>query len=98
LLLSNRNIPIAFVTAILFGIHPMHVESVAWVTERKDVLYGLFFMAGLISYTKYTDTGNRKQYIITLMFLILALLSKPAAVIFPLVLFCMIFFADENLH
>ncbi|HKB44419.1 MAG TPA: tetratricopeptide repeat protein [Chitinophagaceae bacterium] len=88
LLLSNRNAPIAFVTAILFGIHPMHVESVAWVTERKDVLYGLFFIAGLISYTKYTDTGSRKQYIITLIFLILALLSKPAAVVFPLVLFC----------
>jgi tetratricopeptide (TPR) repeat protein len=88
LLLSNKNTLIAFVTAILFGIHPMHVESVAWVTERKDVLYGLFFIAGLISYTKYTDTGNRKQYIITLTFLILALLSKPAAVIFPLVLFC----------
>jgi Tfp pilus assembly protein PilF len=87
-LLSNKNTLIAFVTAILFGIHPMHVESVAWVTERKDVLYSLFFLAGLISYTKYTDTGNRKQYIITLIFLILALLSKPAAVIFPLVLFC----------
>jgi tetratricopeptide (TPR) repeat protein len=97
LLLSNKNTPIAFVTAILFGIHPMHVESVAWVTERKDVLYGLFFIAGLISYTKYTDTGNRKQYIITLMFLILALLSKPAAVIFPLVLFCIDFLRRRKL-
>jgi tetratricopeptide (TPR) repeat protein len=86
-LLSKNNL-VAFVTAILFGIHPMHVESVAWVTERKDVLYGLFFIAGLISYTKYADTGNRRQYIITLVFLVLALLSKPAAVIFPLALFC----------
>jgi tetratricopeptide (TPR) repeat protein len=88
LLLSNRNSLIAFVTSILFGIHPMHVESVAWVTERKDVLYGLFFLAGLISYTKYIDTGNRKQYWLTVVFLILSLLSKPAAVIFPLALLC----------
>ena len=88
LLLTNRNIIIAFTTAILFGIHPMHVESVAWVSERKDVLYGLFFLAGLISYTKFVDTGSRKQYGLTILFLILSLLSKPAAVIFPMVLFC----------
>jgi tetratricopeptide (TPR) repeat protein len=87
-LLSNKNTVVAFITAVLFGIHPMHVESVAWVTERKDVLYGLFFIAGLISYTKYIDTGSRKQYALTLLFLTLSLLSKAAAVIFPLALFC----------
>jgi tetratricopeptide (TPR) repeat protein len=66
----------------------MHVESVAWVTERKDVLYSVFFLAGLISYINFCDTGSRKQYMITVLFLVLSLLSKPAAVIFPLVLFC----------
>lgn len=88
LLLSKRNIIIAFTTAILFGIHPMHVESVAWVSERKDVLYGLFFLAGLIAYTKYADSGSRKQFNIAILFFLLSLLSKPAAVIFPIVLFC----------
>jgi protein O-mannosyl-transferase len=87
-LLSNKNTVVAFITAVLFGIHPMHVESVAWITERKDVLYGLFFIAGLISYTKYIEAGSRKQYVLTLLFLILSLLSKPAAVVFPLALFC----------
>jgi protein O-mannosyl-transferase len=87
-LLSTKNLIIAFTTAILFGIHPMHVESVAWISERKDVLYGLFFLAGLISYTKYVDTSSRKQYFFALLFLIFSLLSKPAAVIFPVVLFC----------
>jgi protein O-mannosyl-transferase len=87
-LLSNKNLIIAFTTAILFGIHPMHVESVAWISERKDVLYGLFFLAGLISYLKYVDAGSRKQYLFALLFLILSLLSKPAAVIFPVALFC----------
>ena len=88
LLLSNRNIIIAFTASILFGIHPMHLESVAWVSERKDVLYGLFFLAGLISYTKFADAGLKKHYWLTLVFFILSLLSKPAAIIFPLVLFC----------
>ena len=87
-LLSNKNTIIAFTTAILFGIHPLHVESVAWVSERKDVLYALFFLAGLISYVKYVDTGSKKQYGLSIVFLILSLISKPAAVIFPVVLFC----------
>jgi tetratricopeptide (TPR) repeat protein len=88
MVLSGNNLIIAFTTSLLFGIHPMHVESVAWVSERKDVLYSLFFLAGLISYTKYVDTDSRKNYVLTIIFLILSLLSKPAAVIFPVVLFC----------
>jgi len=87
LLLSRNNLVIAFTTSLLFGIHPMHVESVAWVSERKDVLYSLFFLAGLISYTKYVDSGSKRQYGLTILFLLLSLLSKPAAVIFPMVLF-----------
>ena len=90
-LLSRGNNFIAFTTALLFAIHPMHVESVAWVSERKDVLYGMFFIAGLIAYIKYLDTNSRRQYVYTFLFLLLALLSKPAAVIFPLALFCIDF-------
>jgi len=88
LLLSRNNSLIAFVTSLLFGIHPMHVESVAWVSERKDVLYTLFFLAGHITFTKYVDTGAKKVYWMTLLFLVLSLLSKPAAVIFPVSLYC----------
>ena len=87
MLLSKKNMIIAFTTSILFAVHPMHVESVAWVAERKDVLYSLFFILGLISYVKYADTGSKKQYWLTLLFLLLSLLSKPAAVIFPIALF-----------
>jgi protein O-mannosyl-transferase len=86
-LLTNKNNFIALVTALLFGIHPMHVESVAWVSERKDVLYGLFFLLGLISYVKYIDENSKKHYLLAMLFMLLSLLSKPAAVIFPVVLF-----------
>jgi tetratricopeptide (TPR) repeat protein len=88
LLLSKNNSLIALVTSLLFAIHPLHVESVAWISERKDVLYALFFIAGHISYTKYIDTSSKKQYWLTLLFVILSLMSKPAAVIFPISLFC----------
>ena len=86
-LLSEKNNFIALVTAMLFAIHPVHVESVAWVSERKDVLYGLFFLLGLISYVKYIDERSRKQYLLAMLFMVLSLLSKPAAVIFPVALF-----------
>jgi len=66
----------------------MRVESVAWISERKDVLYGVFFLAGLISYIKYVDTQSKKHYALSIVFLLLSLISKPAAVIFPITLFC----------
>ena len=87
-LLSRSNALIALVTSLLFAIHPLHVESVAWMSERKDVLYALFFIAGHITYTKYIDESSKKQYWLTLLFVILSLMSKPAAVIFPISLFC----------
>jgi len=96
LVLTRNNTLVAFVTSLLFGIHPLHVESVAWVSERKDVLYALFFIAGHISYTKYVDSNSKKQYWLTLLFVVLSLLSKPAAVIFPVSLFCIDVFRNRK--
>jgi hypothetical protein len=89
--LSEKKILVAFITAALFGVHPMHVESVAWVSERKDVLYTFFFLSGLIAYNKYltvTHIKNRKYIWLTATFLlfILSCLSKAMAVVFPLTL------------
>ena len=84
--LSKGSSIIAFTTALLFALHPMHVESVAWVTERKDVLYSFFFLLGLISYTRFLDENNKKQFWASVVFFVLSLASKPAAVVFPLAL------------
>jgi protein O-mannosyl-transferase len=86
-LISGRRATIAFFTAVVFGIHPMHVESVAWISERKDVLYCFFFLLSLIKYWRYLETGKRLHYVFCVLFFILSLVSKPAAVILPLVLF-----------
>lgn len=76
----------AFVGGLLFGIHPMHVESVAWVTERKDVLYSLFYMLALCCYWKYLSNRNIKLYAATLIFGVLSILAKSMALSLPLVM------------
>jgi hypothetical protein len=54
--LSDRGVMMAAaVTGILFGFHPIHVESVAWISERKDVLYAFFYLAGIATYLKYVE-------------------------------------------
>jgi tetratricopeptide (TPR) repeat protein len=73
--------------AAVFALHPLHVESVAWVTERKDVLAGLFWMLGLYVYAHYTKAPSSKaRYLSVLLCLILGLMSKSTLVTFPAVL------------
>jgi tetratricopeptide (TPR) repeat protein len=78
------------ITGILFGIHPLHVESVAWVTERKDVLCLFFMLLSLFYYLKFIAISPARKrgvaYVLSLFFFIMALLSKPIAVTFPLIL------------
>ena len=72
--------------AALFALHPLHVESVAWVTERKDVLYTFFWMFAIWSYIKYVEHPKVNRYLLVLFFLVLGLLSKPMTVTLPFVL------------
>jgi tetratricopeptide (TPR) repeat protein len=74
------------VTSLFFGIHPMHVESVAWVSGRKDVLYAFFFLAGLIAYLRYAKTRRWEWWWATGLAFLASLASKPAAVVFPVTL------------
>ena len=80
-------LPIAFMTALLFGLHPIHVESVAWATERKDVLYGFFYLGALCLYLEEPFSFKIKGYKhwACLGLYLLALMSKPMAVTLPLV-------------
>ncbi len=72
--------------AVLFGVHPMHVESVVWVTERKDVLYAFFYLAALWSYGRYLNGRVTKFYILSLVLGMLSILAKPMALSLPLIL------------
>jgi len=72
--------------ALLWAWHPLRVESVAWVAERKDVLSGLFWMLSLLAYAAYARHGGKTRYAIVLLCLCAGLLSKPMVVTLPLVL------------
>jgi tetratricopeptide (TPR) repeat protein len=72
--------------AALFALHPLHVESVAWVAERKDTLSTLFGLLSLIAYCRYVQTGSRAQYAWSAGALVLGLLAKPMLVTWPFVM------------
>ena len=97
-LLTKRNLLMASIVALFFGIHPMHVESVTWITERKDVLFMFFFMAGLITYLRFRDSRKLMWYIITLVLFLLSCLSKGTAVVFPFILLLIDYLLSEKLN
>jgi tetratricopeptide (TPR) repeat protein len=74
------------VVAALFAVHPLHVESVAWIAERKDVLCGFWWMLTLLAYVWYVRTPRWWRYALVLLAFALALMSKPMAVTLPFVL------------
>ena len=75
----------AFVAA-LFALHPLHVESVAWISERKDVLSTFFWMLTLIAYRCYAESPRLKTYLVVIAFFALGLMAKPMLVTLPFVL------------
>ncbi|MGO9372074.1 MAG: tetratricopeptide repeat protein [Syntrophobacteraceae bacterium] len=75
----------AFVAA-LFALHPLHVESVAWVAERKDVLSTFFWMITMVAYIHYVEHPRLKNYLAVLIFFVLGLMAKPMLVTLPFVL------------
>ena len=87
----------AFVAA-LFALHPLHVESVAWVAERKDVLSTLFGLMVLWSYTRYVQNPSVDKYVPVLLFFILGLMTKPMMVTLPFVLLLLDYWPLRRLH
>jgi len=99
-LLSEKKIMVAAVVSILFGIHPMHVESVAWIAERKDVLYVFFFMGSLIVYLKYIQQQGMQKimlYVLLLLLFLLSILSKAMAIVLPVVLLLIDYYKGRKL-
>jgi tetratricopeptide (TPR) repeat protein len=86
------------VTSLYFGIHPMHVESVAWIAERKDVLYSFFFLLALIAYLRYLDSRKLLWIGATLIAFILSSAAKPAAVVLPLTLLAIDYYTRRPIN
>jgi len=98
----SGNETIAFITSLLFGIHPLHVESVSWIAERKDVLYGFFFLWALYVYLSAPSLKGENSSLsplrvgAILLLFVFSLLSKAQAVVLPLVFFAIDFLINRK--
>jgi tetratricopeptide (TPR) repeat protein len=88
---------VALVASLLFGIHPLHVESVAWVAELKDLLYTFFFLASYIFYLKYLKSPKIKFYLFALLLFSVSLLSKALAASLPVVILLTDYFKGRKI-
>ena len=94
--LTNSFWPSSF-AAVLFAIHPLHVESVAWVAERKDVLGAFFWFLTLIAYAAYVANRKRPLYFLALFLFMLGLMSKPMLVTLPVIMLLLDFWPLKRL-
>ena len=85
-LLRRLAVPGTWMVAAVFAVHPLHVESVAWVIERKDVLSGLFYLAAVLAWMRFVEQPRRGWYAGSLMLYAAALLSKSIAITLPVAL------------
>jgi len=80
----SKKVSVAVFTALAFGLHPLHVESVIWISERKDVLHTAFLLGALHCWWAWIQSPNAKNYIATLVLFLLACFAKGQSVVFPL--------------
>jgi len=92
-----KNRIIAITGALLFGVNAMNVESVAWISERKNLLYALFFLSSLLSYLKYIDSQKKQYYLLSLLLFFLSCLSKGQAVVLSVVVIFIDYVRNRNL-
>jgi Flp pilus assembly protein TadD len=95
--MTGKLLASSFVAA-MFALHPLHVESVAWVAERKDVLSTLFWMLTLWTYIRYTERRTVNRYLVVLFSFSLGLLSKPMLVTLPCVMLLLDYWPLGRLH
>lgn len=84
--------------ALLFGIHPMCVETVAWITERKELFCALFYLAAMLAYVHYIASGKRRYFLSAFLFMILSLFSKTEALTLPFTFVLLDWYFQRNIN
>jgi len=96
----TRNLTVAAVTALLFAVHPMRVESVTWIAGRKDLLYGMFYMLAMVTHIWYVRNQSGKKwlwYVATIVLFATSLMCKSVGVTLPVVLLLVDFYERRKL-
>jgi hypothetical protein len=82
-ILRRLAVPGAFLAAVIFALHPVHVESVAWISEMKNTLSALFYLGAALAYLQFCEKRKKGLYALALVFFVLALLSKTVSATLP---------------
>ncbi|MDD3052864.1 MAG: hypothetical protein PHG84_00500 [Endomicrobiaceae bacterium] len=94
----SKSFMISYIVSLLFAIHPVHVEAVAWVTSRKDTLYSLFYLLSILFYIKIDDLKYHKIFLfLSLTCFLFSCLSKPMAVTLPAILILIDYYQDKSI-
>ena len=92
-----KNDFISFLIAVFHAVHPMHTESVAWISETKDVVYSCFFLLSLISYIRYLEKPQYRHLLFSLFCFVISCFSKSSAVTLPVILVLLDYFYKRKL-
>ena len=97
-IVRRLKLPGAWLAALIFALHPVCVESVAWITEQKNTLSGVFFLASALTYLHFDQTRHKPKYFLALGLFVLALASKSATVPLPAVLLVLLWWLHGRLE
>src|SRR5258707_7900485 len=99
-LLARLRVPGAWLAGAIFALHPVQVESVAWITERKNVLMGFFFLLTVLAWIAFVDARTKRSwlfYVLALIFYLLALSAKTTACTLPVALFLILWLQKKRI-
>ncbi len=98
IILRWMRIPGAWLCAMIFAVHPINVESVVWISQRKTVQSTGFVFGSLLCYFRYYDTSNRRWYAAALLLFVLGLLTKTAVVMWPVAMLVCVWWRQQKLQ